>query len=314
MRTVLRIGTRRSPLAVWQAEHVRARLEAAHPGLQCMLVHIVTQGDRIADRPLAQVGGKGLFVKEIENALLEGRIDLAVHSMKDLPADLPPGLRMGAIPEREDPRDALVCREKNQKWAALPAGVRIGTSSLRRAAQLRFHRPDLAIETARGNVETRIRRLDEGRFDALVLAVAGLKRLGLEDRISDILQPDLCLPAVGQGVLALEIRDDDPETARLVEPLNDPSTEACVTAERRFLASMGGSCQIPIAALARLERGAVSLTGLVADIEGSRYVRLALEAPPEQAAALGAALAERIRAAGGERILQDIARRLTHPS
>lgn len=310
MRTVLRIGTRRSPLAVWQAEHIRARLEAAHPGLRCRLVRIVTQGDRILDKPLAQVGGKGLFVKEIEKALLEGRIDLAVHSMKDLPAELPPGLRIGAIPEREDPRDALVCRETNRSLATIPVGARIGTSSLRRAAQLRFHRPDLALETARGNVETRIRRLDEGRFEAVVLAVAGLRRLGLHGRISEILDPETCLPAVGQGVLALEIREDDPETARLVEPLNDPATEACVTAERRFLASMGGSCQIPIAALARMDREAICLTGLVADIEGSRCVRLALVAPPERAASLGAALADRIRAAGGESILRDIARRL----
>ncbi len=311
MRTVLRIGTRRSPLAVWQAEHVRARLEAAHPGLRCSLVRIVTQGDRIVDRPLAQVGGKGLFVKEIESALLEGRIDLAVHSMKDLPADLPPGLRIGAIPEREDPRDALVCREADRKLASIPPGARLGTSSLRRAAQIRFHRPDLAVEPARGNVETRIRRLDEGRFDAILLAVAGLKRLGLHDRISEILDPDLCLPAVGQGVLALEIREDDSEAARLVAPLNDPVTEACATAERGFLASMGGSCQIPIGALARMDRETLALTGLVADVDGSQCVRMTLKGPPEQAAALGCTLADRIRAAGGEGILQSIARRLS---
>lgn len=311
MRIFLRIGTRRSSLAVWQAEHVRARLEAAHPGLRCALVRIVTEGDRIVDRPLAQVGGKGLFVKEIENALLEGRIDLAVHSMKDLPAELPPGLRIGAIPEREDPRDALVCREANRKLAAIPPGGRLGTSSLRRTAQLRSHRPDLAVETARGNVETRIRRLDEGRFDAIVLAVAGLKRLGLRDRISEILEPDLCLPAVGQGILAVEIREDDSETASLVEPLNDPVTEACATAERRFLAAMGGSCRIPIGGLARMDRGTLHLTGLVADIDGSRCVRMTLNGPPEQAAALGCMLADRIRAAGGEDILQNIARRLS---
>lgn len=311
MRICLRIGTRRSSLAVWQAEHVRARLEAAHPGLRCSLVRIVTEGDRIVDRPLAQVGGKGLFVKEIENALIEGRIDLAVHSMKDLPAELPSGLRIGAIPEREDPRDALVCKEANRKLAAIPPGARLGTSSLRRTAQLRSHRPDLAVETARGNVETRIRRLDEGRFDAIVLAAAGLKRLGFHDRISEILEPDLCLPAVGQGILAVEIREDDFETASLVEPLNDPVTEACATAERHFLASMGGSCRIPIGGLARMDRGTLHLTGLVADIDGSRCVRMTLNGPPEQAAALGRILADRIRAAGGEDILQNIARRLS---
>jgi hydroxymethylbilane synthase len=311
MTPSLRIGTRRSPLAVWQAEHVRARLEAAHPGLRCLLVRIVTEGDRILDRPLAQVGGKGLFVKEIENALLDGRIDVAVHSMKDLPAELPQGLRLGAVPQREDPRDALVAGQRNRRLADIPPGARIGTSSLRRAAQLRFHRPDLTLEPARGNVETRIRRLEEGRFDAIVLAVAGLKRLGLESRISEILEPDLCLPAVGQGVLAVEIREDDPETARLVEPLNDPATETCVRAERAFLAAMGGSCQIPVAALAHMDRENLALTGLVADLDGSQCVRLSLEAPPDQAVALGHTLADQIRAAGGDRILQNIARRLS---
>lgn len=311
MTPSLRIGTRRSPLAVWQAEHIRAGLEAAHPGLRCLLVRIVTEGDRILDRPLAQVGGKGLFVKEIETALLDGRIDVAVHSMKDLPAELPRGLRLAAVPSREDPRDALVGRLTNRRLADLPPGARIGTSSLRRAAQLRFHRPDLTVEPARGNVETRIRRLEEGRFDAVVLAVAGLKRLGLESRISEILEPDLCLPAVGQGVLAVEIREDDPETARLVEPLNDLPTETCVRAERAFLASMGGSCQIPVAALARMHRQSLSLTGLVADLDGSQCVRMTLEAPPDQAAALGRALAGQIRAAGGDRILENIARRLS---
>lgn len=310
MRPSLRIGTRRSSLAVWQADHIRARLEAAHPGLRCLLVRIVTEGDRIVDRPLAQVGGKGLFVKEIENALLDGRIDVAVHSMKDLPAELPRGLRLGAVPQREDPRDALVGRRTNHRLADLPPGARIGTSSLRRAAQLRFHRPDLTLEPARGNVETRIRRLDEGRFDAVVLAVAGLKRLGLESRISEILEPDLCLPAVGQGMLAVEIREDDPETASLVEPLNDWASETCVRAERAFLASLGGSCQIPVAALARMDREKVALTGLVADLDGLQCVRMTLTAPPGHAAALGRALADQIRAAGGDRILQDIARRL----
>jgi len=314
MRDSLRIGTRRSPLAIWQANHVKDLLERQHPGLICKLVHIVTQGDKILDKPLAQVGGKGLFVKEIETELLRGEIDLAVHSMKDLPARLPEGLCLSAIPVREDYRDALVCRQPVKCLADLPQGARVGTSSLRRAAQLRSYRRDLVVEPSRGNVETRIRRLDEGRFDAILLAGAGLKRLGLASRITEILGTDVCLPAVGQGILAIEIRDGDSELHRLLWPLNDPATAASAAAERSFLAEMEGSCQIPIAALAEHSGSALVLTGLIANLDGSVCIRRSAEGSEQEAAALGKRLAREIHAAGGEEILTEILREASRGS
>lgn len=314
MRPPLRIGTRRSPLAVWQAEHVKELLQNLHPGLSCTLVQIVTQGDTILDKPLAQIGGKGLFVKEIEAALLRGDIDLAVHSMKDLPAGLPQGLRLAAIPPREDPRDALLCREPGLTLHDLPARATIGTSSLRRAAQLRFHRPDLVVEPSRGNVETRIRRLQEGRFDAIVLACAGLARLGLSARIDQFLDTDVCLPAVGQGVLAIEIRQDDSDLARLLEPLNDPATASSVAAERTFLSELQGSCQVPLAALATLSGPTLTLTGLLANLDGSLCIRRTAQGPAGEARDLGSRLALEIRAAGGEEILAEIRREASNVS
>ncbi len=306
MQRLLSIGTRRSPLAVWQAEHIKALLEKKHPGLSCELVRIVTQGDKILDIPLAQVGGKGLFVKEIEEALLNKKIDLAVHSMKDLPSDLPPGLTLAAIPLREDPKDALICREAGHRLSDLRPGACIGTSSLRRASQIRFHRKDLITAPVRGNVQTRIRRLDEGRFDAIILALAGLKRLGQTARIDQILEPEICLPAVGQGALAIEIREEDKELFQLLTPLHHQQTAVAVKGERSFLATMEGSCQVPIACHGTLEGKNLILTGLVADLDGSKCIRKSLQGPQEEADGMGKQLAEMILKAGGRDILKKI--------
>jgi hydroxymethylbilane synthase len=308
MRQALRIGTRRSPLAVWQAEHVRGLLEKHHPGLRCTLTRIVTEGDRILEVSLARFGGKGLFVKAIEDALLRGEVDLAVHSMKDLPADLPAGLTLGAIPSREDPRDALICREKGRTLSNLPIGARIGTSSLRRASQLRFYRHDLQTGPARGNVETRLRRLEEGRFDAIVLALAGLKRLGRSHRVSQVLEPEVCLPAIGQGALAIEIREEDGELREMLRPLHDAQTAAAVEGERAFLAGVGGGCHVPVACHGRIADGTLTLVGLVARIDGSVCIRRQRRGPPQDARSIGTTLAQEVRRAGGREILEEIAR------
>ncbi len=306
MQRSLSIGTRRSPLAIWQAEHIKALLEKHHPELSCKLVRIVTQGDKILDVPLAQVGGKGLFVKEIEAALLNKEIDLAVHSMKDLPSDLPAGLILAAIPSREDPEDALICREAGHTIADLRPGACIGTSSLRRASQLRFYRKDLITAPVRGNVETRIRRLDEGRFDAIILALAGLKRLGQTSRINQVLEPEICLPAVGQGALAIEIREEDMELFQLLQPLHDPQTAVAVNGERSFLATMEGSCHVPIACHGTVAGSTLMLNGLVADVNGSKCIRNNLQGPQENSTQLGKQLAEMILKAGGKDILKNI--------
>jgi hydroxymethylbilane synthase len=308
MGKTLRIGTRGSPLALWQAEHIKALLERHHSGLRCTLTRIVTEGDKILEVSLARFGGKGLFVKAIEDALLRKEVDLAVHSMKDLPSDLPPGLTLGAIPPREDPRDALVCREMGLGLADLPPGACIGTSSLRRASQLRFYRNDLVTAPARGNVETRLRKLEEGRFDAIVLALAGLNRLELTHRVSQVLEPEICLPAIGQGALAIEIREDDEALFGILRPLHDPATATTVTAERAFLATMEGGCHVPVACHGELSGGSLSLDGLVARLDGSVCIRRRCQGAPEDAASLGRGLAEQIRRAGGQEILDEIAR------
>jgi hydroxymethylbilane synthase len=308
MRRTLRIGTRRSPLAVWQADHIRGLLEKHHPGLRCTLTRIVTEGDRILDISLARFGGKGLFVKAIEDALLRREVDLAVHSMKDLPADLPAGLTLGAIPSREDPRDALICRKPGLTLSDLPEGARIGTSSLRRASQLRFYRKDLATLPARGNVETRLRRLEEGRFEAIVLAMAGLKRLGQADRASQVLETEICLPAIGQGALALEVRKEDSELLEMLCPIHDPRTAAAVTGERAFLAGMGGGCHVPVACHGELADGTLTLVGLVAGIDGSVCIRRQRRGPPQDARSIGTALAGEVLRDGGQEILEEIAR------
>jgi hydroxymethylbilane synthase len=300
----LRIATRKSPLALWQAEHVAALLRRAHAGLEIELVPLVTQGDRIQDRSLAAIGGKGLFIKELEVALESGRADIAVHSMKDLPGDLPDGLVIAAVLERADPRDALLTAAGAAGLGDLPQGARVGTSSLRRQAQLLAARPDLHIHTLRGNVDTRLRRLDDGDLDAIVLACAGLMRLGLESRITARLDPKVCLPAVAQGVIGIECRGADARTLARVSVLNHEATRQTTDAERAFAHRLGGSCQSPIAAYARLEGERLTLDGLVAEPDGTRLLRDALSGGSGDPAALGRRLAERILAAGAGPLLE----------
>jgi hydroxymethylbilane synthase len=299
----LRIATRKSQLALWQAQHVATLLRQAHPGLEVVLVPMLTQGDRIQDRSLAAIGGKGLFIKELEVALEEQRADMAVHSMKDLPGDLPLGLTIAAVLERADPRDALVTA-KSAGLEDLPRGARVGTSSLRRQAQLLAVRPDLKIETLRGNVDTRLRRHDAGEMDAIVLACAGLTRLGLESRITARLDPAICLPAVAQGVIGIECRRTDERTLDLVASLNHPEARIVMDAERAFAQRLGGSCQSPIAAHARLDGRRLMLDGLVAEPDGSRLLRDAAAGSADDPAALGVLLAERMLAAGAGALLE----------
>ncbi len=294
------IATRRSALARWQAEHIAERLRA-HSGRQVELLMLVTTGDKILDVPLAKVGGKGLFVKEIEEALLDGRADLAVHSLKDVPTSLPPGLVLGAITEREDPSDAL-CSPRYRELAALPQGATIGTSSLRRQAQLLALRPDLKIVNVRGNVQTRLAKTDD-EVDGVILAYSGLLRLGLGDAATEVLDVERSIPAIGQGALAIEIRAGDAEVARLVEALEDPATRAAVTAERALLAALEGGCQVPIAGHARVQGDQLSLRAMVASPDGSRILRADREGRAMDAAAIGVAAADELLASGAREIL-----------
>ncbi len=291
-------------MALWQARHVAALLAARNPGLSTTLAIIKTQGDKILDVPLAKVGGKGLFIKEIEDALLDRRVDLAVHSMKDVPAELPPGLTIAAVPEREDPRDALVAKSGRGGIAELPAGSRVGTSSLRRGAQLLAARPDLSIEPLRGNVETRLKKLETTDLSAVILAAAGLKRLGFGNRITRFLEAPEMLPAVGQGALAIEVRLDDPATLPLVAALDHPETRAAVSAERSFLARVEGGCQVPVAAHAVLRDGKLSLSALIADLSGEPCFRGSVEGPAREAESLGATLADSLLDQGGREIME----------
>lgn len=302
----LRIATRKSPLALWQAEHVAARLRAAHPGVDVVLLPMSTKGDQILDRSLAAIGGKGLFIKELEIALEERRADLAVHSMKDVPADLPAQFTIGAILERADPRDALVAPRAGT-LEALPSGARVGTSSLRRRAQLLAARPDLRIEALRGNLNTRVRRLDEGSLDAIVLACAGLARLGWEQRIAARLPLEVSLPAVGQGAIGVECRADDTTILARLAALEHPPTRVAVDAERAFSRRLGGGCQSPVAAHATLDGGRLGLRGLVASTDGRRVLRDGLSGTADAAAALGEALAQRMLAAGARELLDLLA-------
>lgn len=301
----LTIATRGSQLALAQARWVAGRLAALHPGLTVELEIIKTTGDKILDVPLAQVGGKGLFVKEIEDALLAGRAGLAVHSMKDVPSDLPQDLILAAVSEREDVRDVLVSR-RGGGLETLPQGGRVGTSSLRRQAQLLALRPDLVMVPVRGNVETRLKKLESENLDAVVLAAAGLNRLGLKDVPAHPLEPATMLPAVGQGALGLECRAHDQWVRGLIAPLDHPPTAAAVAAERGFLARLEGGCQVPIAGHAVLDNGIVTLRGLVASLDGRRVVRGQGLAPPHEARAMGAAVAEEILARGGREILAQV--------
>ena len=301
----IRIATRRSPLALWQAEHVAARLKAAHPGIEVELIGLTTRGDKLLDAPLAKLGGKGLFVKELEQALMAGTADLAVHSMKDVPAELPNGLHLAAILPREDPRDAFVS-ERHSSLDRLPARARIGTSSLRRQCQLKFRFPECEMIQLRGNVGTRLDKLASEGYDAVILAAAGLKRLGLERRITEYLAPETSLPACGQGAIGIECRRDDARINALLELLDDPPTARCVAAERAFNQRLGGGCQVPIAGYAELAGTRLRLRGLVGRPDGSHIVRGEIEGPAEDGRALGAALAERLLAEGAERILAEL--------
>lgn len=303
MTDQIRIATRKSKLALWQAEHVADQLRRAHPDLQVVLVPMTTQGDRIQDRSLAAIGGKGLFIKELEVAMQEHRADIAVHSMKDVPADLPPGMALGAILPRADTRDALISNHY-PSVDALPPNASVGTSSLRRQAQLLARRGDLRIEPLRGNVDTRLRRLDEGDLHAIVLASAGLIRLGWEARITERVPASICLPAVGQGAIGIECRAGDEAVLSRLRVLEHPATRTALNAERAFSLRLGGSCQSPIAALATLDGGVLKLEGLVAEPDGSHIWRDAIQGDPHQAEALGAQLAERILNAGAHDLLK----------
>src|SRR5512138_1464458 len=299
---MIRIATRRSPLAKWQANHVSALLRGNEPGLEVRLHEVVTRGDKILDVPLADVGGKGLFVKEIEDALLAGAAEIAVHSMKDLPALLAEGLVVGAVPEREDPRDAL-CSPRWKTLSALPKGAKVGTSSLRRVAQLKALRPDLEMHMVRGNVETRLRKASE-TLDAVVLAYAGLRRLGLAEHATHVFSPEEMLPAVAQGALALEARRDDAATLARLAKLEDPTTRVRTEAERGFLARIEGGCQVPIAGHATVEGGTVRLRALVASLDGKDVIRAERRGPTAEARALGVAVAEELLGRGADAILR----------
>ena len=308
MNKLLRIGTRRSQLALWQANWVKSALLERYPSLSIQLVTIITKGDKILDVPLAKVGGKGLFVKEIEEALLEKRIDLAVHSMKDMPADLPPGLCIGPVPQRENPADVMVAKG-HLPFARLPAGARIGTSSLRRAAQLRCARSDIEIAPLRGNLDTRLEKLNNPseNLDAIILAAAGVLRLGWEKRITEYLDSRTVLPAAGQGALCIEIRQNDPTVAGLLEFMNHTPTRLAVAGERSLLHRLEGSCQVPIAVHGEISGRQIRLEGLVADIDGRSVIRDRRDGPADNAEAIGRELADRLLSLGADDILKRLA-------
>ncbi len=303
----LKIATRKSPLALWQANFVKDRLEVLHPDLQVELVPMSTQGDKILDTPLAKVGGKGLFVKELETAMLEGRADIAVHSMKDVPVEFPDGLGLHTICEREDPRDAFVSNHFNQ-IDELPQGAVVGTSSLRRQCQLRAARPDLVIRDLRGNVNTRLAKLDAGEYDAIILAAAGLKRLEMAHRIAAFIEPEQSLPANGQGAVGIECRLDDHELHTLLAPLEHPETRIRVLTERAMNRALQGGCQVPIGAYALVQGEEVWLRGLVGSPDGARVIRDEIRGPLAEGEALGHTLAQRLLAAGADVILAEVYR------
>ncbi|MEI8355483.1 MAG: hydroxymethylbilane synthase [Deltaproteobacteria bacterium] len=303
----LKIGTRASRLALWQADWVKSELEKRHHGLKVSLVKIKTTGDRILDLPLAQIGGKGLFVKEIEEAMLRGDVDIAVHSMKDLPTESPEGLGIYCITEREDPRDALVSR--GITFASLPLGAKIGTSAPRRQSQLLKVRPDLEMVMIRGNLETRINKLESDLLDGVILATAGLKRLGFTERISEYLSIDLSLPAVGQGALGIECRLNDSTVMEAIGFLNHQETNQAVRAERSLLRRCEGGCQAPIAAYGVIRDGSLHLSGFVGSVDGKRSVRGSICGPPDLCEELGNALADRLLNDGARNILRELYRR-----
>jgi len=299
---VVKIGTRGSVLALWQANWVRSQLLQMHPQCQVEIVKIKTTGDKILDVPLAQVGGKGLFVKEIETALLEKRVDLAVHSMKDMPAEIPPGLCIGVVPERENPLDVLISRN-GHKFNDLPQGARIGSSSLRRGAQVLHARPDMTIHPLRGNLDTRLKKLETEGLDAIILAAAGVRRLGLEDRITEYIPESMMLPAIGQGALSIEIRENDKAIEKMTAPLEHRETRMAVDCERAFLARLEGGCQVPIAGQAKVTGDRVEMNGMVAEIDGSVLIHETIAGPVDRRVALGEELADRLLERGGKEIL-----------
>jgi len=321
------IGTRGSKLALWQAEWIKSELQKLNPGLEIELNKIKTTGDKILDVPLAKVGGKGLFVKEIEEALLRNEADIAVHSMKDVPTEFPDGLHLTVITKREDPRDAFItsatvrqCDSATKiktniirSFKDLPKGATIGTSSIRRSCQLLSIRPDLKIEQLRGNLDTRLRKLDEGQFDAIILAAAGVKRLGWAERITEILEPEISLPAIGQGAVGIECRINDEFINNLIAPLKHTETSVCVITERVFLKKLEGGCQVPIAAYARIEpqdtekdSSALIMDGLVGSVSGDRIVKGRIEGTPENAESLGIKLAEDLLSKGAKEMLDEV--------
>lgn len=305
MKTNLRIGTRQSLLALWQSSYIAGLLQQQYPDCQVTLKKIVTKGDRILDVPLAQIGGKGLFTKEIETDLLDGSIDLAVHSLKDMPTVLPEGLCLTAITSRANVGDAFVSN-KYDSFAQLPEGAVLGTSSLRRKAQLLAVRPDLKIVDLRGNVDTRLRKLDEGRMDAIILAAAGLERLGHADRIKEIIPTSICLPAVGQGALAIECRSNDEEVRSMLAFLNDDAVKQATDAERAFLGLIEGGCQVPIGVHADVTGTEIKIEAVIASLDGSAILRNTISGPSEQAAELGRQLGRQMLDDGGRQILADI--------
>jgi len=300
---LLRIGTRGSLLAKWQAEFIRKRLFAA-AGVEAEIVIIKTAGDRMQQAPLTQIGGKGIFIKELEEALLEESIDLAVHSVKDIPTDTPSRLMFPAVCRRDDVRDCLV----GSTLANLRQGARVGTSSLRRQAQVLHIRPDLDFRDLRGNVDTRLRKVESGEYDAILLAKAGLDRLGVSQRIAEVLSPEVCMPAVGQGAIAVECRLKDKETADILAPLDDAETRTAIIAERALLAALQGGCQVPLGAWARIERDELVLEACVCSVDGVQYVKQRATAPPDQAAALGEHMARLLIEAGAQSILEEVSR------
>jgi len=301
----IRIATRHSPLAMWQANFIKSELLKHHPDLIVELLPMKTKGDKILDTPLAKVGGKGLFVKELEVAILEGRADIAVHSIKDVPVDFPEGLGLTTICEREDPRDAFVSNHYDQ-LDKLPEGAVVGTSSLRRQCQILASRPDLIIKNLRGNVNTRLGKLDAGEYDAIILAAAGLIRLKMHNRITSLIEPEVSLPAVGQGAVGIECRLDDEQTINLLKPLEDAKTRIRVTAERAMNLKLQGGCQVPIGSFATLENDQLFLRGLVGSVDGKEIIRKQITGHQDDAQQLGVTLAEQLLACGAEEILAEV--------
>ena len=302
MRELIRIGTRQSALALWQAHHVADELKKIYPGLAVEMVHFNTKGDKILEKSLAEIGGKGLFTAELEQAMHEGAIDIAVHSLKDMPTELPEGLILGAITKRETPFDALVS-PKYKTLDQLPQGAKVGTSSLRRQAQLLHARPDLDIHVLRGNVQTRLNKLETENFDAIVLAQAGLKRLELSDCITQVFQPEQMLPAVGQGALAIECRQDDQEILDMLSHLNDPDTRYAVEAERSFLRSLNGGCQVPMGVYGTVQGDRLHVRDLIASLDGSEMYQGQLEGPVEEAETMGLTLAQNLYQEGAKSVI-----------